>query len=230
MHRRARHLTGRAAGASFHYDSRWLSLSDGSGVQTFTDVSGTNNATQATSTNQPTFKVNILNGNPVVRFDGTNDFMSLATGAAVNINYFGLALFKSNSTAAPTLVNKTSANGLPYTNFYFDTGTQKQIYGFRSSSLFFANGCDMTSFAISTSYSDSSSNKVFHNGIEKTTTTSAASGPATNVTDIGIRDQDNTKLNGDVASLIHITGALVANSLRKRFEQSVAFSFKLPCS
>ncbi len=53
-----------------HADS--LSLSDGDPVATWTDSSGQgNNATQGTSGTRPTFKTNILNGLPVVRFDGS---------------------------------------------------------------------------------------------------------------------------------------------------------------
>ena len=53
-------------------------LSDGDPVGTWPDQSGTgNNLTQGTAAQKPTFKVNILNNKPVVRFDGTSDNMSI---------------------------------------------------------------------------------------------------------------------------------------------------------
>ena len=48
-------------------------LSDGASVATWSDSSGNgNNATQASSGNRPVWKQNVLNGYPVVRFNGTN--------------------------------------------------------------------------------------------------------------------------------------------------------------
>jgi hypothetical protein len=57
-----------------------LSLNDGDPVGTWADSSGHGwDATEAT--NRPTFKTNILNGKPIVRFDGVNDTLKIASGA-----------------------------------------------------------------------------------------------------------------------------------------------------
>lgn len=57
-----------------------LSLANNDPVASWTDASGnSNHATQGTSGAQPTFKTNILNGLPVVRFDGVNDMLNLTT-------------------------------------------------------------------------------------------------------------------------------------------------------
>ncbi|GAI04875.1 unnamed protein product, partial [marine sediment metagenome] len=51
-----------------------LSYSDNDPVSTWTDTSGNNyDATQA-GTNRPFYKDNIVNGKPIVRFDGTEDY------------------------------------------------------------------------------------------------------------------------------------------------------------
>jgi hypothetical protein len=58
-----------------------MSLADGTAISTWSDQSGNgNDATQATGANQPLFKTNVLNEKPVVRFDGSNDYMAFATG------------------------------------------------------------------------------------------------------------------------------------------------------
>lgn len=55
-----------------------LALNDGDAVGTWADQSGNgNDATQGTAANKPTFKTGLLNGWPIVRFDGTNDSLNL---------------------------------------------------------------------------------------------------------------------------------------------------------
>ena len=52
---------------------------DGDAIGTWSDASGLgHDATQATGANQPLYKTAIINGLPVVRFDGSNDSLSVA--------------------------------------------------------------------------------------------------------------------------------------------------------
>lgn len=59
---------------------------DGDSIALWPDASGNgNDATQSTEINRPIYKTSIKNGKPVVRFDGSNDFMlapSLGLGSA----------------------------------------------------------------------------------------------------------------------------------------------------
>lgn len=67
-------------------------LSDGDPVATWPDMSGEgNHATQATSGNRPTYRAGVLNGLPVVRFDGTNDFLTLGKAALGSTGLFAAA-------------------------------------------------------------------------------------------------------------------------------------------
>jgi len=53
-------------------------LSDGDPVGTWLDKSGNdNNATQTSVDSKPLYKVNQINGKPIIRFDGVNDRLSL---------------------------------------------------------------------------------------------------------------------------------------------------------
>jgi probable HAF family extracellular repeat protein len=53
-------------------------LTNGAAVATWGDSSGANNnAYQATAANRPLYWTNSINGNPVVRYDGANDYFSL---------------------------------------------------------------------------------------------------------------------------------------------------------
>jgi hypothetical protein len=81
MRARHRHFSPAHAGATIALDSRYgFSQADGSAVSTWEDRSTTNNdATQATPANQPTYETNEVGGQPAVRFDGADDFLSYAT-------------------------------------------------------------------------------------------------------------------------------------------------------
>jgi hypothetical protein len=65
------------------YKADALSLSDGDPVSSWPSSTGTDSMQQATSGLQPLFKTPIVNGKPVVRFDGVNDYMDGAT--ALNV-------------------------------------------------------------------------------------------------------------------------------------------------
>ena len=62
------------AGLAVWLDAGTLSLADADPVTTWADQSGNGrDFTQATSAQKPTYKTAIVNGEPVVRFDGTDD-------------------------------------------------------------------------------------------------------------------------------------------------------------
>lgn len=66
--------------------------SDNDPVSSWLDSSGTsNNASQATSGFRPLYKTNIVNSLPVVRFDGTDDYMSFGTSPGTVCTAFVVA-------------------------------------------------------------------------------------------------------------------------------------------
>jgi hypothetical protein len=76
-------------------------LSDGDSIAAWTDASGNNqNASQATGTKKPVYKIGVINGKPVVRFDGVDDFLENGTFAALN-----------NSSAASLFIVKKHTSG-----------------------------------------------------------------------------------------------------------------------
>ena len=97
MRARHRHFNAKAAGASNVYDARFISgLSDNDAVGTWTNRTGSDNATQATAANKPIYKTNQLNGNPVVQFDGSND--NLEFGQQSGSQAWALCMVKRTST------------------------------------------------------------------------------------------------------------------------------------
>lgn len=61
------------------YDATELSLSDGDSVSTWPDETG--NGFDLTAGTAPSFATNVQNSNPVVRFDGVDDFLDVSFSA-----------------------------------------------------------------------------------------------------------------------------------------------------
>jgi hypothetical protein len=71
------------SGLVHRYDATEISANDGDSISTWTDKEGTDDLTQATSSNQPTLKTNILNGKQIVRFDGSSQYLDVPFGNTV---------------------------------------------------------------------------------------------------------------------------------------------------
>jgi hypothetical protein len=86
----------------------WLSadkitgLNDGDAISTWIDRADTGNIATASSTTRPIYKTSILNSQPIVRFDGSNDTMPLAfqplTGATAG-TFFGVCKLDADPPA-----------------------------------------------------------------------------------------------------------------------------------
>jgi len=85
-------------------------LSGGDPVATWTASTG-NNATQATSGNRPTYQTAVVNGHPVVRFDGTDDYLEFAGLGAALTEYTILAVVKPDTYSGERTVLSQDATG-----------------------------------------------------------------------------------------------------------------------
>lgn len=86
--------------------------SDGDAVATWQDQSGNgNDATQSTGGSRPTYKTSIVNGLPVLRFNGFNSLSLTATLAADPCTV--LAVFRPDSSSVLTIV-AGDTGGLQY--------------------------------------------------------------------------------------------------------------------
>ena len=92
-----------------------LALSDGAAVATWPDSSGSgHNFTQATGANQPLFKTSIINGKPVLRFDGSNDYLSNSSVLipTTSSHYTVISVVKPSATAVGTILMLGSTAGV----------------------------------------------------------------------------------------------------------------------
>lgn len=86
---------------------------DNSTIATWVDKSGLGNSpTQATGSNQPTYKLNIQGGKPILRFDGNDSLLKASPALMKGVG--GCTMFtvvKYSSTAALSNVCSVSING-----------------------------------------------------------------------------------------------------------------------
>ena len=98
-----------------HLRSDLAVTSSSSAVSSWGDVSGfDNDASQSTSANQPTLVSNSMNGNPVIRFDGTNDYLLSSLTSTLGIQ---------NNTYEVFVVAKSSSSNI---QFLFASGGWEQ--------------------------------------------------------------------------------------------------------
>ena len=245
MGRRVRHLNPGSAGAVLALDSRFITgLSDGDPVSTWSDrTSNGNNATQ-TGIARPTYETAEQGGQPVIRFDGTNDVFSLGTSTGLqpstltsifvmvrNSDWisasFGIIWCKPNAnyagdgyyiTVEANTVNKIVAavNG-----FVANLDTSSNVntrFPLGTAVIFEVN--------IQPQRADFVSNgSVFFSSI-KTQSITATS----DIKYLGDNSPGYSSGHypGDFAQVIIAPN--LADSLRRRLEHSAAFAFKIPCS
>jgi hypothetical protein len=106
-----------ATGLRLWFDASQITgLSDGNAVVQWNDVSGhSNHAAQGTSGSRPTYRANVVNGRPVVRFDG-GDQLAISNSDALELtnNRASLTIF--------TVASLTSVDGTVRNIVFFSTG------------------------------------------------------------------------------------------------------------
>ena len=236
MHRRARHLNAKGAGARIALDSRFISgLSNGASVATWSNRTGSSDFTSS-GTQQPVFDVNSIGGNSTVSFDGVNDLMS-ASSITWDADFTLVFVAKLNRTS-------------PYTHITIDTIACKDDYitsgGARVGFLSYATNTYVTTtntFAQTEYWTGT-------NGLSQCVINGASATPTGGVT-VGtpfILSGNATGSNTNANTSFSV-GGLASNSfygkinlgymaylpvsstsLRRRFEQAAALSYKIACS
>jgi hypothetical protein len=218
-------------------DSRYLTDTDGTALQTWPDRSGNGkDATQATSTKRPLVKTgaNGMNGNTVVLFDGTDDAL-LSTTLTVSANFYVLVVTKL-TTSRMLLEHGTDINNVDGFSIWSDYNRNIMIR--RSTNVYYVTGTNSPGAWIGTSntivsWSYGSSVKKYYKNLNE-------------VTQVGMVDQSPT---GNTTQTLHLMsrngnqlynagqlGLIVVQSgdatlpYLKRINHCAAFSFKIACS
>ncbi|MCB9447812.1 MAG: T9SS type A sorting domain-containing protein [Flavobacteriales bacterium] len=91
-----------SANDAVYSDAGSTDATNGGSVQEWHDRSGNgNNATQTTAGSKPTLATSSINGQSVLTFDGSSDWMSIVTGDIPETNYTEFVIFKSSDATGP---------------------------------------------------------------------------------------------------------------------------------
>jgi hypothetical protein len=226
MRARHRHLKPSSVGATIAYDARYLTDADGTGIQTWADRSGNGrDLTQSTSAERPTFKMAIQGGQPVLRFDGSNDNMLTASYAVTNV-MTGFLVQQSTQNSQGVILERSAL----FSNFSWATrvGTSQFAdadFATRSGNFsvvsFRYGGSDAT-FGLAENGSD----------LTKTYATTENHGTgvsASTPTYVGARGGASLRYAGDIGILYAIPES-ISTALRKRIEAHCALAYKIPLS
>lgn len=233
-------------------DSRHITgLSNGNAVTTWSDRSGNaRDVTQATPANQPSYQTSVQGGQPVVRFDGSNDslasssFATAASASAVMVaksdGWRTGSLYRTiaghgydavNNATEGILLGTVAGNNFAdwlqydYLNFGagFTSGRAPRAIGPASSG---------TDWRILSSILGPNTARMDANGTRATTRveTTGNCGSVTKPFYVGVALPAQTQFwDGDIASISYFQSEL-ATPLKRRLEHAAAYSFKISCN
>jgi hypothetical protein len=235
MRARHRHFTHKAAGAVVAYDARYLTESDGTALQTWTDRTGGYNAAEDTSTKRPLVKTgtNGINGMTALQFDGTNDDLQ---AASVPLNTFITLVVCGKFTTAKPFFFEHSSDTTPNSGFYFYGSNGNSWEFYRGTNLHSASGSTGwfgSSNAIGSLRYDGSGNYRKDGGTAlANNTVSGSSRTNSSVTDaFNICSRNRTAVFGEgLLGTLAIYDGAASDSMLKRLEHAAAYSFKIACN
>ena len=174
------------------YDATALSLSDDDSVETWVDESG--NGHDLTSGTSPTYKTDVINGKPVVRFDGVGEFLDVAFSELPQpVTVFMVAVVRD--TGVNDLFDSETS-----TDFKFHTDNDDS-YAFFAGGDSNINGstADINSAEIQTLLADGSDTEFRINGVQDAS--GNAGGDGLNGLTVGAGKDDDRHAEADIGEI-----------------------------
>lgn len=236
MHRRARHLNPKAAGANGVFDARFgITVSDGSTIQTWSNRTGSNDATQSTASYRPTFRATGGNANlPTVEFDGTNDHLTHAVSITTAPSVMYSIIKRTASNSLMFGYGFLPPNTAVFQTMYPDsggTGYWGATPGNSGQSIL--NEFKICTHKPSNANTSNSTTTFWTNGANETSATgSRYAGDGTDRRGLGgftAGISGGERLTGSISLVVSIPSD-ITNSLRKRLEQAAGYCFKIACA
>ena len=217
----------------------WLDATDpaGTGVQpennstlaSWVDKSGLgNNVTQATTANQPTYVRGIVNGNPVVRFDGVNDSLQDSSFTALGTSNVSFWLVERNLNgslgAAPISFGYFTGNE-PAGGIIFQNNGGLQPLSDGNNSVVYTSATARIDFLNRTNVSGGVGGSMYLNGNSLSKLdNSTGTYPTTFV--VGLRHNATIYSSGDICEVLIFTGTPTATQ-RQSVESYLAAKWGL---
>ncbi len=200
-------------------------VQNGNSVSEIKDLSGKNHhAIQLDGTKQPSLVSNVLNGKPIIRFDGTDDFLATpnfsATSDTPNTIFIVWNIAATGSAAQAVLsgLSNTESNGI------FHSLANSRLNMFSGATVYYAKTAPFSHIITSAVYRGISS-LMRENGVGKTLIPSSnAGGQGFKMLHIGANYGTSSFLRGDVAEIIAYNSALTAQQ-RTNVEQYLRFKY-----
>lgn len=189
------------------YDASALSLSNNDPVASWTDMSGNGyHSTQATAANRPIFVENVLNGQPVVRFDGNNDYLQTVLASAIPqpITVFIVVKLPSNNATIQNVFDGLGTNRLQF-NKQTGNDTFRTFAGTIDDFTIAGYAGDFTTVTL---VYDGANSQTWFDGLSVNTGNTGTNSLGT--FNIGARNDYLMPLNGDIAEFIVYSDALDA--------------------
>jgi hypothetical protein len=188
---------------------------DSDPVGSWADLSGNGrNLTQSTTNNRPVYKTGVLNGKPVIDFDGVNDSMLASFTLAQPITYFVVYRYDATiTTGNPRVFDGATGNTMSF--FGSTSSTLMGIYAGSSADPFISMA-QRTQFSITEIQANGASTAVRLNGASVNFSLSSNIGAgAPNGIRLGAFSQSSTF--GDVSfAEVLIYSSIIAESAARR--------------
>lgn len=235
-HRRLRHLTfsSKALGARIALDSRAITgIADADVVENWVDLSGGGRNLTSTAPRRPSYRVAARAGQPVVRFSA-EDGMSGSWSETLTSETVIMAFVSTTTSSFARFFTQTDAS-LDYSSSsnyipFVKNNSGVNFGGFKVGETFHSVMSNPGVFMIVSAVHSGSSITNYLNGVPATSASSTLSKPITRF-GIGV-----TILADNIAGIENVSGDFcvimafatnLGSPLRRRIEQSIAFSFKV---
>ena len=202
--------------AWFKADS--ITANDGDAVTTWSDSFSTaHDVTQPTSTKRPVYKTSIVNGKPVLRFDGTDDLLRSASAFTFSGTTASIFVVSTGSSTANGNAVNIDDGGTTFYEFRVDSTTSLAFRPFNTSSA----TCEGTksqsgTWRLMAGIKDASNSTAYANGVAGTPTacsgTQRSGSTKIQVGEFGLGFQF---FGGDIAEIIIYDTALNSTDRQK---------------
>lgn len=199
-----------SADSGVYSDAGSTAATNAGNVQQWNDRSGNGNHwIQTTAANKGTYRTSIVNGYPVVRFDGSNDFYTLGSAISLGTSFTLFVVCKTApSIGGQCLYSSAATNN----HISLNDGADNDSFGFDGTNIVGANTATTAgSFALTIHQNNAGTLRIYRSGTESAYSTGQTFSTfpfnRTGVYATG----GNKWFNGDIAEMVAVNAAATAN-------------------